>query len=474
MSPILKTSPGKSLTPITVPALTAYVKDALESGCGKAGVVRKWVEKSLFLEVRARTQSASWLFKYTYGGAKRTTGLEMTASEKGVRVAMGFGRWPGVGLAEAREKARAARGLLSQGISPIEEKRNGLIAAKQRARAHTVRDAVEQWLKGSTEALTSPKYAAQKARRLFEVLDYTRKPDVMALGGLSVANARTIDVTNSMDVFLLKGRDARDTYRKVISDLSRAFSFARGKGWRDAANPCEGVIGGVLKPKTKGHRAPELTDLGSIVLALRGGMGSEGFDYDTRLALLLLLTGARTSEVRLAKWSEVVDLDGPAPRIEVPAARMKKRLDWTITLSAQAVSILRELRDNTVRRGDASPLVFYKYKKSGMGVPCHENAVNLVLRRVGLHEQVVGHGFRKLFSTAAYSLWPYRGNNRERSIEQSLAHVNTKTVEETYNLSKYLPERLLLAQWWADHLDMAAAGDAADNVLEFKQAVNAG
>lgn len=165
---------------------------------------------------------------------------------------------------------------------------------------------------------------------MLEVLDYKRHPDVYPLGDMPVANARTLDVTNSMDVFLVGGRDARDTYRKVISDLGRAFSFARGKGWREAANPCEGVIGNVAKPKKLGHRAPELADLGGIVQALRVGVGAGGFDYDTRLALLLLLTGARTSEIRLAQWSEVIDLDGNTPQIEVPASRMKKRLPWTL------------------------------------------------------------------------------------------------------------------------------------------------
>lgn len=72
------------------------------------------VEQSLFLEVRARTQSASWVFRFTYAG---------------VKASRGFGQWPGVGLAEAREKARHARELLSRGVSPIEEKRKGLESA---------------------------------------------------------------------------------------------------------------------------------------------------------------------------------------------------------------------------------------------------------------------------------------------------------------------------------------------------------
>ena len=460
MPPIPKRDPAKQLT---TAELKQFVSDTLASG---VSVRRLLVEQSLFLEARARTQSASWVFRYAYGGER--SGVKGVKGPQGVRAAMGFGRWPGVGLAEAREKARHARELLSQGVNPVEAKRSGLQTAKQR-HIHTVADAVKQWLKGDAEKLTSPKYAAQKERRLLEVLTYKRPPDVSPLGDMPVASVRTLDITGSMDVFLRNGRDARDTYRKVISDLEKAFAWARGKGWRDDANPCEGVIGTVHRPAKQGHRAPGIVDLGDIVRGLRAGQCTDTFDYDTRLALLLLLTGARTSEVRLAQWSEVIALDSDTPRIDVPADRMKKRKAWTVPLSAQAAGLLRELRDNAAQWGDVSPLVFYKYRKTGRGVVSNENAVNVVLRKAGLHDKVVGHGFRKLFSTAAYSLWPYRGNNRERAIEHSLAHVNSETVEQTYNKSEFLPERLLVLQWWADHLDNAAAGEAAGTVLEFKK-----
>ena len=413
---------------------------------------RLLVSQGLFLEVRARTQSASWVFRYSYVG---------------VKASRGFGRWPGVGLAEATKKAADARILLAKGVSPIEDKRRLLQAAKQR-HTHTVADAVKQWLRGDAEKLTSHKYAAQKERRLLEVLTYKRPPDVPPLGDMPVASVRTLDITGSMDVFIRDGRDARDTYRKVISDLKKAFAWARGKGWRDDANPCEGVIGTVHRPAKLGHRAPGIVDLGDIVRGLRARQSADTFDYDTRLALLLLLTGARTSEVRLATWEEVIGLDGDIPSIEVPAHRMKKRKGWTIPLSAQAVRLLRELQNNAAQWGDVSPMVFYKYRKSGRGVLSNENAVNVVLRKAGLHHKVVGHGFRKLFSTAAYSLWPYRGNNRERAIEHSLAHVNSETVEQTYNKSEFLNERLLLLQWWADHLDNVAA-QTDGIVVEFKK-----
>jgi integrase len=436
---------------LQVTELRQFIAETVASG---AAVRRLLVEQYLFLEVRTKTGAASWVFRYTFAGAKSS---------------QGFGKFPGVGLAEAREKARHARELLVKGVSPIEAKRAGLQGAKQR-HERTVSFAVAQWLQADTKKLTSPKYAAQKGRRLAEVLDFNdAKHKVRRLGGMPVATVSTENITDSLGVLVSRG--THETARRVLSDLEKAFDWARGKGWRSEANPCSGVGVTIERVAQMGHRAPELVDLGDVVRGIHGVMdtGAGGFDYDTRLALLLLLTGARTSEIRLATWSEVYDLDRVLPRIDVPASRMKKRKAWTIPLSTQAAALVRELRDNASVHGNASPLIFFKYKHTGRGVVCNENAVNNLLRKAGLHDKVVGHGFRKLLSTAAYSLWPYRGNNRERAIEHSLAHVNTQTVEQTYNKADFLPERLLLLQWWADHLDRVAAG-AGGNVIEFKQA----
>lgn len=383
--------------------LTRFIAEGMASG---KAVRRLLVEQYLFLEVRNRTGAVSWVFRYSFAGVKSS---------------QGFGKFPGVGLAEAREKARHSRELLSKGVNPVEAKRAGLQGAKLR-HERTVMFAVEQWLAADTKKLTSPKYAAQKERRLREVLDYSdTKLRVRRLGGMPVANTTTENVTDSLGVLVSRG--THETARRVLSDLEKAFDWARGKGWRSEANPCSGVGVTIERVAQVGHRSPDVGDLGGVVRGIRGVMdtGAGDFDYDTRLARLLLLTGARTSEIRLVRWGEVVDLDGAAPRIDVPASRMKKRKDWTIPLSLQAIALVRELRDNAAIQGNTSPLVFFKYKHSCRGVVCNENAVNNVLIKAGLHDKVVGHGFRKLLSTSAYSLWPYRGNNRERAIEHSLA-----------------------------------------------------
>ena len=442
-----------------VSELEQFVRETLASG---VGVRRLLVEQYLFLEVRARTQSASWVFRYSYGG---------------VKASRGFGRFPGVGLAEARKKAEAARLLLTEGVNPIESKRAHVGTAmlhKQR----TVAAAVTEWLATNTKTLTSPKYAMQKKARLDDVLNYTKPANgdagaVYALGKMPVAKVTTENVTDSLAV--LTDRAAHETARRVLGDLTHAFDWARGKGWRTEANPATGVGVILEKPKKIEHRA-EVAETGTIAKGLQSAVSAGAMDYyDSRLALLLLLTGARTGEIRLARWDEVIDLDGTQPRIDVPIERMKKRKPWIATLSIQAAGLLRELRANADKQEKPNDLIFWKYPETAKarGRVCHENAVNKILEKAGLHKMIVGHGFRKLFSTTAHSGWPYSGINREKSIETALAHVNTSTVEGTYNKSQYLAERFQLSQWWADHLDRVAQEDPAANVVEFKRASTA-
>ena len=124
---------------------------------------------------------------------------------------------------------------------------------------------------------------------------------------------------------------------------------------------------------------------------MRGtALPSGEFDYAGKLAALLLLAGGRTSEVRLATWDEVKDLDGDTARIEVPEDRMKMRSPWAVPLSRQATALLRELWANAEEYERIEPQIFYRYSGAGAGVVCSENAVNDFLARAGLHDALTG------------------------------------------------------------------------------------
>src|SRR3546814_14081229 len=64
------------------------------------------------------------------------------------------------------------------------------------------------------------------------------------------------------------------------------------------------------------------------------------------------------------------------------------------------------------------------------------------------------HGFR---STAS-SLLNESGKWNPDAIERALSHREANQVRAAYHRSIYWPERVQMAPWWSDHMDMLRQG----------------
>jgi integrase len=80
-----------------------------------------------------------------------------------------------------------------------------------------------------------------------------------------------------------------------------------------------------------------------------------------------------------------------------------------------------------------------------------DNTLNAALRRMGYgKEEMSAHGFRAMFSTLANE----SGRWHPDAIERALAHVEKNEIRRAYARGAHWSERVELAQWWADHLDI--------------------
>jgi integrase len=119
-------------------------------------------------------------------------------------------------------------------------------------------------------------------------------------------------------------------------------------------------------------------------------------DQRTRLALrLMVLTFARTTELRAARWSEIENIDGNDPLWRIPAERMKMKREHIVPLAPQAVAVLRELR--ALPGSDASPFLFASPSRDRH---MSNNTMLYALYRMGYHSRATVHGFRSTASTA--------------------------------------------------------------------------
>ena len=149
----------------------------------------------------------------------------------------------------------------------------------------------------------------------------------------------------------------------------------------------------------------------------------------------LVLTAARSGEVRLATWDE---MDLNAAVWAIPATRMKAKRDHRVPLSSRALAILHHVQ----KRSDGTGLVF----RSLRGKPL--SAVTLPRLTKDLAIAAVPHGFRSSFRD-----WAAEQTNTPREVvEAALAHSVQNPTEAAYARSDLFERRRRLMDEWATYL----------------------
>ena len=144
----------------------------------------------------------------------------------------------------------------------------------------------------------------------------------------------------------------------------------------------------------------------------------------------LVLTAARSGEVRLAHWAEI---DPDNEIWTVPAERMKTHREHRVPLSGRALEVLREAR----KYADGSGLVF----PSLSGRALSDATMSKLLREQGI--AAVPHGFRSSFRD-----WCADTGKPREIAEAALAHT-VGGVEGAYFRSDLFERRHRLMDQWA-------------------------
>ena len=292
--------------------------------------------------------SRSWEQRIRIDGHERTIGL---------------GSYPAVTLAEARDAALANKRIIVSG-------RNPLAARKRDAAVPTLADAVEAFL--TIQNWKSDE--AGKWRKMFA----RWIPDELA--SRSVASIESDDI---VPVLAPLFRKYTDTGRRLHHRLRRVMDWAISKKYRKD-NPAGPHILSLLpkRPPSGHHPAQPHGDVGPALAEVRASRSTPV----TKLAMeFLILTAARSGEVREASWSEI-DLD--AALWSVPGHCMKAGEPHDVPLSRAALDVLRRARELAPR----SHLVF---PSSPTGGPLSSMTLSKLLRTLKIG--CVPHGFRSSF-----------------------------------------------------------------------------
>lgn len=347
---------------------------------------------------------------------------------------MAFGEYPLVSLKDARELHFAARKTLAAGVDPMAErkaegqaKQKEIEGQQREAQSSFEKIARKWWSWWSVDK--SPRHADTVMRRL--------EADVFPVIGHKFIDAITaVDIREL--ILPIEARGARDVAKRAHETIGQIFRFAIANGLAKRNPAADFKPRDVLKPAEEENFARvEAKDLPTLLLKM--------WEYDgdilTIYALqLMAYLWVRTSELIEAEWPEF-DLD--CARWEIPPERMKKKRPHIVPLPKQAVAILRALYWRTGRGKKVFPGANDKEKTMS------NNTILFALYRLGYKGEMTGHGFRGVASTVLYD----SGQFEEDWIEMQLAHVQRNKVKGAYNHAKYLKQRTVMMQWWADYLD---------------------
>jgi len=215
----------------------------------------------------------------------------------------------------ARTEAKRLLGLVAQHVDPASE-----------------RVQPTETFGAELERYIERKRASLRPRSLTEIERYLRV-QCKSLHSLSLASIdrRTVALTLA-DIEQHSGPVARNRAR---TSLSAFFAYAIREGLLDGANPVSGT--GKASEGNGRDRVLTQDELAQVLAALDDGSFSE-------IIRLLVLTGARRSEVGGLRWSEI-DLDRGL--IVLPPTRVKNGRQHELPLSNQARAVLeRQPRRN--------------------------------------------------------------------------------------------------------------------------------
>ena len=354
------------------------------------------------------------------GGAKRWVFLYRLP---GRRRELGLGSLLAVPLVRARELAAEARQQIAAGVDPIEARKTATAQIPIVAPV-TFADVANIYMADRETTWRNEAHRGQW-RQTLEV-------QAAPLWGMPVAAIGTDDV---LGVLRPMWHAKAETARRLRGRIERILDAARAGGHRGTENPARwrGHLDAILPQAgklTRGHHAAlPYADLPAFYAKLT----TLGAPAATALRFLIL-TAARSGEVRGMRWDEVSEDDEVWT---VPAARMKAKRLHRVPLVAEARAIIAVQR---VLRHPEEPLVFPAPAKRVMS----DMVFAMLLRRHKL-PKVTTHGFRSTFRDWVDAETDFAGD----LAEAALAHLTGDETERAYRRGDALAKRRHLMDAWA-------------------------
>jgi len=354
--------------------------------------------------------------------------LRYVSPVSGKRRNAGLGAYPEVGIATAAKIGRQMREQIANGQDPLTEKE----AQEQRQVIPTFQGAAIQVHEELRPGWKNAKHAQQWINTLTEYAF----PKIGAIQIDQLSPRHVADVLRP--IWLEKAETASRVRQRIHAVM--AWGWAHGF---NNANPVD-VVGHLLPGQAslsiRREHQPAMPWQSLPAFAASELDCSADLDVTRRAMLFLILTAARSGEVRGMTWDEV---DLPGAVWTIPASRMKAKQAHRVPLSRQALLLLQQ------QFGQHHQLPFPSVRARTV---MSDMTLTALLRRLEAPSDSNGrvataHGFRSSFRD-----WCSEHGYARDLAERALAHTVKSQVEAAYHRTDLLEQRRPMMQAWSDYV----------------------
>ncbi|MHB0992571.1 MAG: tyrosine-type recombinase/integrase [Burkholderiales bacterium] len=367
--------------------------------------------------------SGLFLLVHPQGGKYWRIRFRVSGKEK----FMSLGVYPAITLKEAREKAQEIRHQLSHGTDPTAAIDDGL-------NKDTFAGVAEEWLSQRKSNVAPATFRKDKLILEKHILPW--------LGDRPVGEISPLEILNTLKrIQSLNLGDTVTKSRTLVGQIVR-YAILHGKAIQDPIPVLRGTLKApVHKGMASSAESPE--DTGALLRKLDNFRGT----LQTKsLIKLLPLIFVRPGEARHMRWSEI-SFEEKTWRYTAS----KTKTEHLVPLSIQALAILEELKSLT----GSSEWVF---PGRSPGKPLSDGTINKAYVSLGIDTQseLTAHGWRSIARTQLHERLKFD----PVIIEHQLGHKVSDALGTAYNRTRFIDDRILMMQAWADYLDRLKSGQS--------------
>lgn len=248
-----------------------------------------------------------------------------------------IGPWPEWSVAAALERAKEKRRLVDDGIDPTQDRR-------EQRDAPTVQNLVDRYVRDHLPKKTGGEQRAKDEQKMLDLIaDKLGKHTKVAEVHFGDIEAMHRSLT-----------EARGPIRanRILSLASKMFSLSlrplpgENLPWRNAVmgNPCKGVAKNPESGRERFYSAAELATIGDVLSDYGDearGPGVASAKAAADCVRLIMLTGCRPTEARLATWEQ---FDAEPGFWIKPSAHTKQRKVHKLPLNPPTLELIGRLR----------------------------------------------------------------------------------------------------------------------------------